>query len=69
MVPHPTKPDVLYFVFGTSYADLGTWLYRYDDTTGEVLRQHNAYHGINAIAFHPSDPTLMYLGLSVEEID
>jgi hypothetical protein len=68
MVPHPTKPDVLYFVFGSPYADYGTWLYRYDDSSGEILRQHNTYHGIYAIAFQPGDPTLMYLGLSVAEI-
>ena len=68
MAPHPTDADILYFVFGTNYANEGTWLYRYDDSTGQVTRQHNTYHDVFAITFLPGDPSVMYLGLTIEQI-
>jgi len=64
MVPHPTDESVLYFVFGTSFLGYGTDLYRYDYGTRQVTLTHNAYSEISAIAFHPLDPGLMYLGLA-----
>jgi len=63
MVPHPTDDSVLYFIFGTSFGGYGTDLYRYDHGTREVTLTHNSYSEIGAIAFHPSAPKLMYLGL------
>jgi hypothetical protein len=68
MAPHPTDADILYFVFGTNYANEGTWIYRYDDSTGQVTRQHNTYHDVFAITFLPGDPSVMYLGLTIEQI-
>lgn len=66
MVPHPADPGVLYFVFGMSFANYGTDLYRYDARRNEVTLTHSRYDEIGAIAFHPADPRLMYLGLVSE---
>ncbi len=63
MVPHPVDPAVLYFVFGMSYANYGTDLYRYDHNRREVTLTHNRYPEIGSIAFHPRNPKLMFLGL------
>lgn len=68
IVPHATDPDVLYFVFGTYFQAYGTDLYRYDHVTGEVTTKHNAYHDISSIVASPADPSLLYLGLVVEQI-
>ncbi len=66
MAAHPTLPGVLYFVFGTYFQNYGTDLYRYDHSRHALTTTHNGYDGINAIAFSPSRPNLMYLGLAVE---
>ena len=63
MAAHPTDPNVLYFVFGTYYADYGTDLFRYDASTKTLTMTHNRHHDVNAIAFAPGDPDIMYLGL------
>lgn len=67
MAAHPANPNVLYFVFGTHIFDYGTDLFRYDDTSHELVLMHHGMDDINAIAFAPSDPNVMYLG--VETID
>lgn len=66
LAPHPTETDVVYFVFGTYYQGYGTDLYKYDHTTGEVTLTHNGRDDISSIAFHPTSPTTMYLGLTEE---
>jgi hypothetical protein len=66
MAAHPTDADVLYFSYGSSFGGYGADLYRYDDATGAVTKTHNPYHGLHAIGFHPVDPGVMYLGLSLE---
>lgn len=68
MAAHPTDPDVLYFVFGDSFGDYGTDLFRYDHAARAVTKTHNAYDQIDAIAFNPADAGVMYLGLSIETI-
>jgi hypothetical protein len=68
MAAHPTQTGVLYFTFGTSFAGYGTDLYRYDAATGQVTKTHNAYHGIDAFAFNPAVPSVMYLGLVSEQV-
>lgn len=68
MAAHPSDRHVLYFVFGTSYQGYGTDLYRYDDRTHKVTKAHNAHDDINAIAFNPADPKVMYLGLAWEHL-
>lgn len=66
LAPHAADPNVLYFVFGSWYADYGTDLYRYDHVTGKVMKTHNAYDEIGAIVPSPADSNLLYLGLTVE---
>jgi photosystem II stability/assembly factor-like uncharacterized protein len=68
MAAHPTKPHVLYFVFGTYFQSYGTDIYRYDARRKKVTTTHNPYHDVSSIAFNPADPSVMYLGLTVEEI-
>jgi hypothetical protein len=67
MAAHPANPNVLYFVFGSSFQGYGTDLYRYDAFTGSLTKTHSDHHDINAIAFDRRDPHLMYLGLEREE--
>jgi hypothetical protein len=68
MAAHPTDADVLYFVFGTGFANYGTDLFRYDAATATLTHTHNAYDGVDAIAFNPTDPSFLYLGLTQEII-
>ena len=67
LAPHPTDPNVLYFVFGTGYANYGTDLFRYDHATKQVTKTHNAYDEVSAIVANPADPSVLYLGLTVED--
>jgi hypothetical protein len=69
MAASPTDEDVLYFEFGTYYAAYGTDLFRYDAGTQRLTKTHNDAHGIDAFAFSPADPTLMYLGMAHEEVN
>jgi hypothetical protein len=69
MAAHPTDPDVVYFTFGTSFQGFGADLYKYDDATGEVTKTHNDYHRIPVVDFNPADPSVMYLGLGLEQIN
>lgn len=66
LAPHPTNPALLYFVFGTSYANYGTDLFRYDARRDALSVRHNDHHGIKSIAFNPRDPSVMYLGFAAE---
>lgn len=66
LAPHPTNPDILYFVFGTGYADYGTDIYRYDQAQGTVTKTHNSYDEVSSIVASPADPAILYLGLTVE---
>lgn len=66
MAAHPTNSNVVYFVFGTYFQGYGTDIYRYDATTRTVTLTHNNNDDIDAIAFSPSDPKIMYFGLEVE---
>ncbi|MEO8217748.1 MAG: sialidase family protein [Acidobacteriota bacterium] len=68
MAAHPTNPDVLYFVFGTYFQGYGTDLFRYDAATRVLSRSHSNNDDINAIAFSPASPSIMYLGLETEQI-
>lgn len=66
MAAHPTNPNVVYFVFGTSFQAYGTDIYRYDSRRRKVTVAHNSYDKVPSIAFHPRMPELMYLGLAEE---
>ncbi|GAA3732266.1 hypothetical protein GCM10022225_12830 [Plantactinospora mayteni] len=66
LVAHPTDPDVVYFVFGTSFMAYGTDIHRYDSRSRRVSTVHNAYDRVTAMAFHPRSPRLLYLGVAEE---
>jgi photosystem II stability/assembly factor-like uncharacterized protein len=65
MAAHPRNPDILYFVFGTYFQGYGTDLFRYNAVTRMLSVTHSEWNKIDAIAFDPDDPALMYLGLEV----
>lgn len=65
MAAHPTDPNVLYFVFGTYFANYGTDLFRYDAAAKTLTLTHFDYNDFDAIAFSPLDPNVMYFGLEV----
>ncbi len=67
MAVHPANPAVLYWVFGTSFQNYNTDVYRYDDATGAVTKTHNRHDRVTSLAFNPADPGVMYLGLAVEQ--
>jgi hypothetical protein len=62
----PVDRDLLYFSYGTSFANYGADLYRFRPSTGELSKQHNKHDGIPSLAFNPADPTILYLGLAEE---
>lgn len=62
----PTDPDLLYFSYGTSFANFGADLYRFVPSTGALTKHHNPNDGIPSLAFNPSDPRILYLGLAQE---
>ena len=66
MAAHPRDRNVLYFVFGTRTQGYGTDLFRWDASSQTVSVSHNEQYDINAIAFSPFDPRVMYLGLETE---
>lgn len=68
IVPHATDPNVLYFVFGTYFQGYGTDLFRYDAAADTLAKWHFDYNDIDAIAFSPLNPSVMYFGLEVEQI-
>jgi hypothetical protein len=66
LAAHPKNPLVLYFAWGTGWSNLGTDLYRYDALRGRVTINHNPHDRVTSIAFNPSNPKVMYLGLAEE---
>ncbi|MEU8355539.1 hypothetical protein AB0C27_05930 [Nonomuraea sp. NPDC048882] len=66
LAAHPTNPGVLYFAWGTGWSNLGTDIYRYDALRGRVTTNHNPHDRVTSIAFNPSNPRVMYLGLAEE---
>ncbi|MGW6201065.1 WD40/YVTN/BNR-like repeat-containing protein [Kribbella sp. NPDC055110] len=62
----PVDPDLLYFSYGTSFANFGADLYRFVPSTGALTKRHNTFDGIPSLAFNPSNPNILYLGLAEE---
>lgn len=62
----PTDPDLLYFSYGTSFANFGADLYRFVPSTGALTKHHNRNDGIPSLAFNPANPQILYLGLAEE---
>ncbi|HEX7183218.1 MAG TPA: dispase autolysis-inducing protein [Thermoanaerobaculia bacterium] len=69
MAAHPTDPGVFYYAFGMSFQSYGTDLYKYDAATRQLTWTHNAYHGIGAVDFSPADPSVLYLGLQLVQVN
>lgn len=70
MEAHPEDPGVLYFVFGTYFQGYGTDLFRYDLLLDELSVVHiDELDGINAFAFSPVDPAVIYVGLEEEQVN
>jgi hypothetical protein len=67
VVPHPTRPELVYFTFGSSVFDVGSFLYTYDHSRRTIGIHRHPFHGINAVAFSRRDLGVMYLGLQVVE--
>ncbi|MEU6091720.1 dispase autolysis-inducing protein [Streptomyces sp. NPDC047085] len=66
LVPHPSDPNVAYFVYGTYFQQFGTDIYRYDAGKGTVATTHNSNDRVMSIAFNPAGDSVMYLGLAEE---
>ncbi|WP_018353196.1 sialidase family protein [Longispora albida] len=64
--PSASNSTDLWFVYGTPYNAYGTDLFKYSASTGQVTKTHNNEHEITAIAFNPTYPGTMYLGLAKE---
>ncbi|MER7249787.1 hypothetical protein [Kribbella sp. NPDC000426] len=62
----PVDPDVIYFSYGTSFANFGADLYRFRPSTGALTKHHNHNDGIPSLAFNPFNPKILYLGLAEE---
>ncbi|WP_327637244.1 hypothetical protein OHB24_02325 [Kribbella sp. NBC_00482] len=62
----PVDPDLLYFSYGTSFANFGADLYRFVPSTGALIKNHNKNDGIPSLAFNPANPKILYLGLAEE---
>ncbi|MEW6413153.1 MAG: T9SS type A sorting domain-containing protein [Candidatus Zixiibacteriota bacterium] len=66
MAVHPVD-DAVYFVYGSYIYDYGTDLFKYNLRDDELTAAHtDALDGIDAMAFNPIDPSVMYLGLEEE---
>jgi photosystem II stability/assembly factor-like uncharacterized protein len=63
LVPSPVDPDQVYFEFGTWFGGYGTDLFAWNARSRHLSVTHNSFDDINAIAFNPADPHVMYLGL------
>ncbi|MFN7967228.1 MAG: dispase autolysis-inducing protein [Acidobacteriota bacterium] len=68
MAVDPVDANALYFIFGTSFDNYGTDIYKVDGLTGAVSTTHNAYDRMTSFAFNPAEPKVIYLGLGVEDV-
>ncbi|MFO0615128.1 MAG: sialidase family protein [Polyangiaceae bacterium] len=66
--PHPKSKDRLLFEFGTDFQGYGTDIYVYDYGLGTVTTHHHDFDQVAALAYSPFDATILYLGVSSEQI-
>ncbi|WP_018353455.1 WD40/YVTN/BNR-like repeat-containing protein [Longispora albida] len=66
LYPHATDPSVVYFAYGDNYLGYGTDVWKYNGVTGELVKTHNPFHGLEAVAFSPVNPSTVYFGLAIE---
>ncbi|MBX5463282.1 MAG: hypothetical protein IRZ28_19600, partial [Steroidobacteraceae bacterium] len=66
---HPGDPNVVYFEFADIGASAPSYLYRYDARTGAVtsVSWPTREGSVTAMAFHPTDATVVYLALSITQ--
>jgi hypothetical protein len=68
LAPSPGDPYTLYFVFSMSYGNYGTDLFTFHTRSGELSLAHDPHDRLTAIAFSPTDASVMYLGFGAEFI-
>jgi hypothetical protein len=68
LVASPTNAYEVYFVFSEAYLGHGTDLYTFDTRHGRLSVANARYARLEAVAFNPGDPTVMYLGFGAELI-
>ncbi len=66
LFPSPANKDLLYFSFGSSFANYGTDLFKFNAATGTLTKTHSNFHRLDALAFNPLNPSTLYLGFGVE---
>lgn len=66
--PHPSDADVVYLAY-TSRAAGKSYLYRYDAELDELTKQEwpSSEGGVWSLAFNPSNPDHLYLGLAAAD--
>ncbi|HSK04585.1 MAG TPA: hypothetical protein VK932_25205 [Kofleriaceae bacterium] len=69
MLAHSTDPDILYFTWGTAFQGIGAKLYKVSAQRKSVTYTTNPYSRIMALTASPADASLLYLGLSNEQLD
>ncbi len=62
--PDPVSPDRFLFWYGSYYREYGTDLYicEYEDGGCDLTLHHYDFFDMYAMAFHPLDPSILYLG-------
>ncbi len=68
MIAHPTDPDLLYFTWGSAFQGIGSKLYKVSARRRSVTFTTNPYSRIMALAASPADASVLYLGLSSEQL-
>ncbi|MBI2841583.1 MAG: exo-alpha-sialidase [Acidobacteria bacterium] len=69
LAAHPTNPNLLYFVFGSSFGGYGTDVYKYHFARNRLTRTHNDFDRFVSIEFSPADPSCIYFGVVDENIE
>jgi hypothetical protein len=67
LVPHPTKPDLLYFSFGTCQSGYGTNLYRYDAAQQLLTWKNHPYFSFGELVVSPAQADFLYIGINMSD--
>ncbi|UCD64676.1 MAG: T9SS type A sorting domain-containing protein [Candidatus Zixiibacteriota bacterium] len=64
MAVHPDSSQIMYFIYGRYMDEYGTDFYRYNAQEDLLTVTHtDSLDEITCMAFHPLDPSIIYLGL------